>query len=82
MDETQEICLEILSYLESHPDAADNLHGVVNWWLLHQRYLGELNQVESALNLLIRKQAVEKIENPDGTTIYRANRGGQDITND
>ena len=72
--ETQFVCNEILSYLEMHPDAADNLDGVINWWLREQRFLRPVEQVESALNILIEKQAVERIRNPDGTTIYRAQR--------
>jgi hypothetical protein len=72
--ETQHVCSEILSYLELHPDAADNLDGVIDWWLLEQRFARPAKQVESALNILIEKHAVEKIRNPDGTTIYRARR--------
>lgn len=70
--ETQFVCKEILRYLELHPDAADNLDGVIDWWLFEQRLMRPAKQVESALNILIEENAVEKIRNPDGTTIYRA----------
>jgi hypothetical protein len=66
---------EILGYLRRHPDAADTLSGIANWWLIRQRYLDGIQQVEVALQLLIKMRVVEKIDNTDGTTIYRAAKG-------
>lgn len=72
--QAQVISQQILRYLAVHPDAADNLNGVINWWLIEQPNMTALEHIESALDSLIQQNAVERIRNPDGTTIYRARR--------
>lgn len=63
---------EILCYLKTHPKAADTLDGVVHWWLLRQRYMRGLKQVQQALDELVEQGLVEKRSYADGTAIYAA----------
>ena len=70
--DAEHIAEEILLYLQSHPDAADSLEGIVQWWLLRQRYLRGLNQVQTALDSLMHQGLLEKTTNADGTIIYAA----------
>ncbi len=67
-----DVAEEILDYLKSHPRVADTLDGVTRWWLLRQRYLRGLNQVESALEDLVTQGLVEKRLYSHGTVVYAA----------
>lgn len=63
----------ILHYLQSNPNAADSLGGVMNWWLPELGY--EQVSAESVLQALERLVAVgvvEKIPLVDGTVLYRS----------
>jgi hypothetical protein len=67
-----EIAAEILAYLKTHPGAADTREGIVQWWLLRQRYLRGIEQVESALEVLMKRNLVVRKRTPDGTPVYAA----------
>lgn len=61
---------QIIRYLDKHPDAADSIEGIVNWWLPKQRYIESVDQVYKALYFLIEKGEVSKKELADGHIIY------------
>jgi hypothetical protein len=63
---------EILAYLRAHPEAADTLDGVVQWWLIRSRYLRGLRQVRAALALLIERGQVVERTGADATRLYCA----------
>jgi hypothetical protein len=63
---------EILGYLRTHPQAADTLEGVVQWWLIQRRYLRGLAQVQAALALLIERGLVVERIGADATRLYSA----------
>ena len=65
-----EIAEEIYRYLSAHPNSADTIDGVAQWWLLHERYLKGLELVENALELLVEKGLIARRTNPDGNVIY------------
>ena len=44
---------EILEYLDDNPEAMDTATGITQWWLVRQRYLRGLTQIEAALQLLL-----------------------------
>lgn len=67
---------QILAYLDEHPDAADTLEGVVDWWLIRTRYLRGLSQVQATLDLLVERGQVVEMVNTDGSRVYSAVRGG------
>ncbi|MGD9006406.1 MAG: hypothetical protein PVG41_00730 [Desulfobacteraceae bacterium] len=61
----------IRQYLSAHPDAADTLEGVVNWWLLRQRYERAVAMVSEALELLVQQGDLTKIKHQGSPTIYK-----------
>ena len=63
---------EILAYLKAHPQAADTREGIVQWWLIHSRYLRGLAQVDSALQLLIQRGQVIERTRADAPPLYFA----------
>ena len=62
----------ILRYLQSNPNAADSLDGIMNWWLPKLGYEKvDSENVLQALELLIAKGVVRKVSLMDGTILYR-----------
>ncbi len=47
--EDAEVENSVLAYLHGHPQAADTLRGIVNWWLPRQRYENDCQRIEQAL---------------------------------
>lgn len=69
-DAIMKLAEQISSYLESHPEAADSLEGIVKWWLPRQRYMDSVEQVNEALNVLIENGEVYRVVLSDGRVIY------------
>lgn len=67
-----EIAEEILDYLKAHPQAADTLDGIADWWLIRSRYLRGLQQVKGAVELLVERGLVIERSQPDRSTLYCA----------
>jgi hypothetical protein len=67
-----ELAREIVAYLDAHPDAADSLEGVVQWWLVQERFLRGIGAVGKALEQLVGTGEIERIAGPDRRPIYRA----------
>lgn len=67
---------EILSYLRNHPDAADTLDGILNWWLPRQRYETERERIEQSLEELVAQGLVSKKVLGDGTILYMRSDDG------
>ena len=63
----------ILSYLSSHPHAADSVHGVARWWLGSQCSVVALSEVEAALRQLVARRELREESLSDGTTLYSNN---------
>lgn len=62
----------ILRYLQSNPNAADSLDGIMNWWLPklgYERVDSEI--VLQALEQLTAEGVVRKVSLMDGTILYR-----------
>lgn len=66
------IAQEIMRYLIGHPDAADTLNGISQWWLSRIRLEEAVAQVELALARLIQRGVVHESILPDGSTLYRS----------
>src|SRR4051812_35069628 len=56
-----ELAREIRDYLDGHPDAADTLEGVLQWWIVHQRFLRGVGAVAKALDRLVDAGELERI---------------------
>lgn len=63
----------VLAYLAQHPDAADTLDGVVNWWLPKQRYETERRRIAEALDHLVERGQLCCGHLPGGTVLYALN---------
>ena len=61
---------EILRYLRAHPQAADTVDGIVEWWLPQQRYDEAVDQVQLVLDELVARRLVDQITLVDGTVLY------------
>ncbi len=61
---------EILRYLRAHPQAADTVDGIVEWWLPRQRHNDAVNRVQQALDELVARGLVEQMTLVDGTVLY------------
>ena len=70
MPEATEVESAVLRYLHLHPDAADTLEGIVDWWLPQQRYETARSRIESALNRLVDLGLLRTEELPDGGLLY------------
>jgi hypothetical protein len=65
-----DIAHAIERYLASHPQAADSLEGIRRWWLMRQRYEESAQQVQAALEQLLREGVVVKRVLSDGQVLY------------
>ena len=65
-----EIEMTLLAYLHQHPQAADTLRGIVNWWLPRQRYESECRRIECALGELVAEGVLCCARLPDGEVLY------------
>jgi hypothetical protein len=55
---TQQIAIQILSYLRKNPEAKDTAEGIAQWWV-HE----DIRVVEKALHLLVAEGVIEKKAN-------------------
>ena len=68
----QDTVEDILKYLRDHPQARDTLDGILDWWLLRERYRQKRALVQDALEYMVEQSLVARRTNPDGVTIYEA----------
>ena len=68
----QAACEAIVAYLARHPSAADNEHGIAQWWLPDMGVDVPLMVVRQALQALLQRQVVASTCLPDGSVIFRA----------
>lgn len=52
-DEDAEVGKSVLACLDNHPQAANTLQGIVNWWLPRQRCERDCQPIERALGALM-----------------------------
>jgi hypothetical protein len=64
----------VLAYLRHHPQAADTLRGIVNWWLPLQRYESEWQQIEHVLGRMVAEGLLHRERLPDGEVLYALNK--------
>jgi hypothetical protein len=63
---------EIRRYVLAHPEASDNLLGVVTFWLERDPSVANLANVEAALAWLVDERLIESRTMPDGGVLYRS----------
>lgn len=62
------------AYLERHPEAADSVQGIEQWWLLSMGVDVSENVVKLALEELEQRAFVRRTTLPDGQVIWRLAR--------
>jgi Fe2+ or Zn2+ uptake regulation protein len=62
---------EIIEYLRSHPDAADTVDGILDWWLPAQRYENAKNEIQQALHELVAQGLIKEVVLGNGNRLYR-----------
>src|SRR5262245_8306078 len=65
---------EIRRYLDAHPDAADTVDGVLQWWLSRASASASHETVEHALDVLVAAGEIVRRSHADGTVIYTRHR--------
>lgn len=72
MSDIHLVAKEIEQYLTNHPHAADSIEGIIKWWLPQQRYVDAHDKIARALDYLISRGVVKKIDIP-GSVLYSCN---------
>ncbi|UXI66456.1 hypothetical protein [Tahibacter amnicola] len=70
-----EVADAIVSYVVSHPQAADTLDGIVDWWLPQQRYETERGRIKRTLDRLVSCGVLSCRTLADGATLYALAEG-------
>lgn len=52
----------IEKYLQGHPNAMDSMEGIRNWWITQQKLQESAYCVSVALDLLMEKGVVERVQ--------------------
>ncbi|MFC5526864.1 hypothetical protein ACFPPA_14075 [Rhodanobacter ginsengisoli] len=65
-----EIEYSVLEYLYRHPQAADTLRGIVDWWLPQQRYESDSLRIEHVLGRLVAQGRLHCDRLPGGEVLY------------
>lgn len=64
------VAREIKRYLDAHPDAADTIDGVVQWWLPAVSAAVPRETVQRALTALVAEGQIASRTLVDGTVLY------------
>ena len=68
------IAAEISRYCASHPDAGDTLDGIA-WWLVQQRFRDTRDEIEAAVESLLRSGVLHRRVLVDGTVLFYCRPG-------
>lgn len=60
----------ITLYLKAHPNAADSVEGIMQWWLPQQQNPVDINDLQQALDYLVETRAVSRTALLDGRMLY------------
>jgi hypothetical protein len=60
----------ITLYLRNHPNAADSLDGIMQWWLPQQKNTVDENDLQQALDYLVAANMISRSILLDGHIIY------------
>jgi Fe2+ or Zn2+ uptake regulation protein len=66
-----EIKSEVLGYLEEHPDAADSVEAIQQWWLLQRVSRFSHERIQKVLDQLVEAHLVERLRLSDGHEVYK-----------
>jgi hypothetical protein len=72
LSKEEKIALQILRYMEKHPQAKDTIEGISQWWLAHEGDRYRLNEVEHALSRLVAEGLILTSERKGSARCYSA----------
>jgi len=68
-----EVIIDILRYLVTHPSAKDTINGIEKWWLSKNIGREGKRQITESLNLLVAKGWLIARRSPQSETVYSLN---------
>ena len=68
--DVEHIAEYIVSYLNNHPNAADTVEGITEWWLLRQQIEISSALVQEALDYLVSESVVKINVNLSANKVY------------
>jgi len=69
----EEVALEILRYLQKHPEAKDTVNGIAQWWLLREWSERRMTDIGCALSLLLSKDLIRRVRRKGVSPYYQLN---------
>lgn len=69
----RKIALQILRYMEEHPQAKDTIEGISQWWLAREGGRYRLSEVERAVSRLVDEDLVVANNRKGSARCYGAN---------
>jgi hypothetical protein len=69
-DVLNEIQTEVLGYLDEHPNAADSMEAIRQWWILQRVSKYSREMIQQALDKLVEARLVERRLLRDGRELY------------
>jgi hypothetical protein len=57
-------------YVAENPRAADTAAGIASWWLMHQSHRDSPELVQRAIDYLVERGRLKRIQLADGTVVY------------
>lgn len=57
-------------YLRAHPNAADSVEGIMQWWLPQQQNPVDIDDLQQALDYLVETRAASRTALLDGRMLY------------
>lgn len=69
---SQRLAELIEAYLARWPRAADTEQGIAEWWMRDAGVVASADEVASALDALLARGVVRRVQLPDGTRLYRS----------
>ena len=68
----EQLAALIEAYLKRWPRAADTEQGIAEWWMREAGVVASAGDVASALEVLLARGVVRRVQLPDGTRLYGA----------
>ena len=64
---------QVLQYFLTHPEAADDLEGIVRWRLMRQSIEDTVTQTALVLRLLVERGLLIEVRRPTGPPVFTLN---------
>ena len=76
------VAREIMRHFAQHPDSIDSLEGIARWRLAQQRLDAIVDETAVALEWLVRRGLLQRIDIAYGPALYRIADGAGSRTED